>query len=122
MRTRGVRGAIVVKDNTREAIFDATVELLEEILQKNSIPTEEIASIFLTATTDIDAEFPAYAARRMGLTSVPLLCAQEMEVPGAMRSVIRVLIHFNTEKKQSEIINRYPGEAQKLRPDQGVEN
>ncbi len=122
MRTRGVRGAIVVKENTREAIFEATVELLEEILKKNSIPTEEIASIFLTATTDIDAEFPAYAARRMGLTSVPLLCAQEMEVPGAMRSVIRVLIHFNTEKKQSEIINRYLGGAQKLRPDQGVEN
>ena len=122
MRTRGVRGAIVVKENTRQAIFDATVELLEEILQKNSIPTEEIASIFLTATTDINAEFPAYAARRMGLTSVPLLCAQEMEVPGAMRNVIRALIHFNTEKKQSEIINRYLGEAQKLRPDQGVEN
>ncbi|MEE8417267.1 MAG: chorismate mutase [candidate division Zixibacteria bacterium] len=122
MRTRGVRGAIVVKENTRQAIFDATVELLEEILQKNSIPTEEIASIFLTATTDLDAEFPAYAARRMGLTSVPLLCAQEMEVPGAMRSVIRALIHFNTEKKQSEIINRYLGGAQKLRPDQGVEN
>jgi chorismate mutase len=122
LRTRGVRGAIVVKDNTREAIFDATVELLEEILQKNSIPTEEIASVFLTATTDIDAEFPAYAARRMGLTSVPLLCAQEMEVPGAMKRVIRILIHFNTEKKQSEIINRYLGEAQKLRPDQGVEN
>ena len=111
-----------MKENTKQAIFDATVELLEETLQKNSIPTEEIASIFLTATTDIDAEFPAYAARRMGLTSVPLLCAQEMEVPGAMRSVIRVLIHFNTEKKQSEIINRYLGEAQKLRPDQGVEN
>ena len=122
MRTRGVRGAIVVKENTKQAIFDATVELLEEILQKNSIPTEEIASIFLTATTDIDAEFPAYAARRMGLTSVPLLCAQEMEVPGAMKSVIRALIHFNTEKKQSEIINRYLGGAQKLRPDQGVEN
>ncbi len=111
-----------MKENTRQAIFDATVELLEEILQKNSIPTEEIASIFLTATTDLDAEFPAYAARRMGLTSVPLLCAQEMEVPGAMRSVIRALIHFNTEKKQSEIINRYLGGAQKLRPDQGVEN
>ncbi len=122
MRTRGVRGAIVVKENTREAIFEATVELLEEILKKNSIPTEEIASIFLTATTDVDAEFPAYAARRMGLTSVPLLCAREMEVPGAMKGVIRALIHFNTEKKQSEIINRYLGEAQKLRPDQGVEN
>jgi chorismate mutase len=122
LRTRGVRGAIVVKENARQAIFDATVELLEEILQKNSIPSEEIVSIFLTATTDIDAEFPAYAARRMGLTSVPLLCAQEMEVPGAMRSVIRALIHFNTEKKQSEIINRYLREAQKLRPDQGVEN
>jgi chorismate mutase len=122
LRTRGVRGAIVVKDNTREAIFDATVELLEEMLKKNSIPTEEIVSVFLTATTDIDAEFPAYAARRMGLTSVPLLCAQEMDVPGAMKSVIRALIHFNTEKKQSEIINRYLGEAQKLRPDQGVEN
>jgi len=122
LRTRGVRGAIVVKDNTREAIFDATVELLEEILQKNSILTEEIVSIFLTATTDINAEFPAYAARRIGLTSVPLLCAQEMDVPDAMKGVIRALIHFNTEKKQSEIINRYPGEAQKLRPDQGVEN
>ncbi len=111
-----------MKENTREAIFEATVELLEEILKKNSIPTEEIASIFLTATTDIDAEFPAYAARRMGMTSLPLLCTREMEVPGAMKGVIRALIHFNTEKRQSEITNRYLGEAQKLRPDQGVEN
>ncbi len=111
-----------MKENTREAIFDATVELLEEILQKNSILTEEIVSIFLTVTTDVNAEFPAYAARRIGLTSVPLLCAQEMDVPGAMKGVIRALIHFNTEKKQSENINRYPGEAQKLRPDQGAEN
>lgn len=122
MRTRGVRGAIIIKDNTREAIFDATVELLDEMLQKNSIQTEEIVSIFLTATTDIDAEFPAYAARRMGLTSVPLLCAQEMDVPGAMKRVIRALIHFNTEKKQSQIVSRYLGEARKLRPDQGEEN
>lgn len=119
MRTRGVRGAIVVKENTRDAIFEATAELLEDVLSKNSIPTEEIVSIFLTATSDINADFPAYAARQIGLTSVPLLCAREIDVPGAMESVIRILIHFNTEKKQSEIINRYPGEARKLRPDQG---
>ncbi len=119
MRTRGVRGAIVVKENTRDAIFEATAELLKDVLSKNSIPTEEIVSIFLTATSDINADFPAYAARQIGLTSVPLLCAREIDVPGSMESVIRILIHFNTEKKQSEIKNRYLGEARKLRPDQG---
>lgn len=120
MRTRGVRGAIQIPENNREAIFNATLTLLKEMLEKNSIPIDEIVSIFLTATVDINAEFPAYAVRRMGLLSVPLLCAQEIDVPDSMKRVIRILIHFNTEKKQADITHCYLGETIKLRPDQGA--
>lgn len=122
MNTRGVRGAIDVPTNSREAIFESTITLLKEMLAKNSIPIEEIASIFLTVTPDLNADFPAYAARQMGLSSAPLLCAQEIDVPGAMKNVVRALIHFNTSKQQSEIVHCYLGKTIELRPDQGEKN
>ncbi|PWB70046.1 chorismate mutase [candidate division GN15 bacterium] len=119
MRVRGIRGAIDVPENTREAVFEATIKLVQEMLSRNAVDTAEIASIFLTATVDLNADFPAYAARQIGLSTVPLLCAQEIDVPGSMKRLIRVLIHVNTEKTQSEIAHCYLGETAKLRPDIG---
>ncbi len=116
-KTRGIRGAIRVDDNTNDSIFKATRILLKEIIDANEIVVDDIASIFFTATVDLDADYPAYAARDLGWTSVPLLCAREMDVPGGMTRVIRVLLHVNTVKSQTEINHRYLGETRKLRPD-----
>lgn len=114
---RGIRGAIAVGENTAEEIFSGTEELLRRIVEENEINTEDIASVFLTTTPDLNAEFPATAARRMGWTLVPLLCAREIDVPGRMPRLIRVLMHVNTSKTQEEIKHQYLGEASVLRPD-----
>jgi chorismate mutase len=114
---RGVRGAVQVKKNLKKDIFAATQKLLGKIAQENNIDRQDIASIFLTATPDLNADFPAYAVREMGWNSVPLLCAQEMDVPGAMKKVIRVLVHVNCDKSQHEIKHQYLGATQKLRKD-----
>lgn len=116
-KTRGIRGAIRVKENTKESIFDATRTLLNEIVRANEVDTDDIASAFFTATVDLNADYPAYAARDLGWDTVPLLCAREMDVPGGMTRVIRVLLHVNTAKPQTRIIHRYLGETQSLRPD-----
>lgn len=117
MRVRGIRGANQVGANTREAIYHSTCELIKAIMDANDVDPEEIASIFLTSTPDINADFPAYAVRDLGFDSVPLLCAREIDVPGAMPSLIRIMLHFNTEKSQSEIKHVYLGDTAKLRPD-----
>jgi chorismate mutase len=117
MKVRGVRGANRAKANSREAIFEATRELITAILDANEIDPEEIASIFLTATKDLNADFPAYAVRELGYSQIPLLCASEIDVPGGMQSLIRVLIHANTDKSQNEIRHVYLGGSDKLRPD-----
>ena len=116
-KLRGIRGAIDLKENTEDCILDATKELLSKMLENNQVDTDDIASIFFTATDDLDAEFPAYAARQMGLSKVPLLCAREMHVPSGMKSLIRILIHVNTEKTQEQIKHQYLGETAHLRPD-----
>jgi chorismate mutase len=87
------------------------------MLEANNVKSDRIASIFLTASPDLTADYPAYGARQLGLTHVPLLCATEINVPGAMPRVIRVLIHFETKKQQHEICHIYHGEAARLRPD-----
>jgi len=115
--TRGVRGAICAEQNSREAIFAATGELLHEMLARNDIDPEHVCSIFLTATPDLNADFPAYAVRENGLTGVPILCAVEINVPGALARVVRILIHLNSDKQQNEIKHVYLGEAASLRPD-----
>lgn len=117
MKVRGIRGANRAKANSREAIFEATRELITAILDANEIDPEEIASIFLTATKDLNADFPAYAVRELGYSQIPLLCASEIDVPGGMQSLIRVLIHANTDKSQNEIRHVYLGGSDKLRPD-----
>lgn len=114
---RGIRGAITAKANTRADIFLATTELLKEIVEANQIDSEDIASIFLTTTPDLNAEFPASAARELGWHLVPLLCAREIDVPHAMPNLIRVLMHVNTTKTQAEIRHLYLGDAAGLRPD-----
>ncbi len=115
--TRGIRGAVRVSANTREDIFAATQRLLLAIVDANGVTVENIASVFFTATGDLDADYPAYAAREMGWVTVPLLCAHEMRVPGSMTGVIRVLMHVNTEKAQQDIRHQYLGETARLRPD-----
>ncbi|PKM81784.1 MAG: chorismate mutase [Firmicutes bacterium HGW-Firmicutes-14] len=114
---RGIRGVITVKENTAEEIRRSTMELLKVLVKANDIKTEDIASIFLTTTPDLNADFPAYAAREMGWTLVPLLCAREIDVPTAMPGLIRVLMHVNTTKSQDQIKHCYLGEAASLRPD-----
>lgn len=112
-----MRGAVQVKKNNRKEIFTATKKLLLTILTENEINQDDIASIFLTATVDLTADFPAYAVREMGWNSVPLLCAQELEVPNSMKRVIRVLVHVNCDKSQHEIKHQYLGATKKLRKD-----
>jgi chorismate mutase len=116
MRSRGVRGATTATANTREAICSATQELLLRLVEANEIPVEEIGSAFFTVTDDLDAEYPALAAREMGWVHVPLLCAREIAVPGGLARCIRVLLHVNTEKTQEQIRHIYLREAVLLRP------
>lgn len=115
-RLWAVRGAVKVDSNDVEAILRASGELIGELTRRNDLSPERIVSCLFTSTADLNAEFPAVAARRVGLDSVPLLCARELDVPGAMRGVIRVLIHYYAPD-QHEPAHVYIGEAQKLRSD-----
>ncbi len=116
-KTRGIRGAIRVKENSEEEIISSTKKLLLKMIDANDIKPDDIASIFFTATSDLNAEFPAYATRGLGYDLVPLLCAREMEVPKGMTRLIRILIHVNTDKSQENIKHQYLGETSKLRPE-----
>jgi monofunctional chorismate mutase len=119
IRLRAVRGAIRVPEDTPEAVLGATERLLRELLQRNGIGSEDIVSIFFTATEDLAAAFPAEAARRMGLGAVPLLCAREIPVRGSMPQVVRILLHFHTARSQREIVPVYLDGAESLRDDLG---
>jgi chorismate mutase len=117
MLIRGVRGATTVTANTREAILEATTELLTAMVEANEVNAEDVASAFFTSSPSLNAEFPALAARQMGWTDVALLCGHEMNVPGALPLCLRILIHINTERKASEIVHVYLHGAKVLRPD-----
>ncbi len=118
MATRGVRGATTVQEDTPEAILAATQELLEKIMHENAaMRTEDIGSAFFTMTSDLSSAYPAEGARQIGWEGVPMICAQEIPVPGSLLRVIRVLIHWNTDVPQSEVCHVYLREAVKLRPD-----
>ena len=114
---RGVRGATTVEANTREAILSATEDLLRAILESNNLTRQDIASVIFTTTRDLNAEFPAVAAREMEWTDVPLLCGHEMNVPGSLQMCLRVLMHVNTEKTAAEMVHVYLNGAKILRPD-----
>jgi chorismate mutase len=114
---RGIRGATTVEANTRDEILRATRELLQQIIQANDLRTEDVGSAIFTTTPDLNAEFPAVAARQLGWHDVPLMCGHEMTVPGALDRCVRVLIHWNTQKLQQEIVHVYTKGAVNLRPD-----
>lgn len=115
-RLWAVRGAVKVKSNDTEPILDATEGLLRELMSRNDLEPDRIVSCVFSSTEDLNAEFPAVAARKLGLSSVPLLCTQELDVPGAMRSVIRVLVHYYAPADH-EPSHTYLGDAQALRSD-----
>ena len=117
MICRGLRGATTVHQNDREEILSATRQLLALIIRRNQVDPEDVASALFTTSPDIDAEFPALAARQLGWLDVPLLCGHEMTVPGGLPLCIRVLIHWNTDKKQNQIEHVYIRDAKRLRPD-----
>jgi chorismate mutase len=114
---RAARGAITVDRDERDAVLDATERLVRELVRRNGIETDDLVSIVFTATGDLRSVFPAEAARRMGLADVPLLCARELDVEGAMPSVIRVLVHFHTSRPRSEVVHVYLDGARSLRDD-----
>ena len=107
MWCRGIRGATSVAANTREDILAATKELLQKMIESNQLQKESVACVFLTTTPDLDAEFPALAARQLGWTDVALLCGHEMNVPGGFPRCLRILILVNTEKRADEIAHIY---------------
>ncbi len=117
MTCRGVRGATTADANTRDDILRATRELLALMIRQNGIRAEDVASVIFSTTSDLDAEFPALAARQLGWYDVALLCNHELDVPGSLRRCIRVLLHWNTDVPQNEIIHVYVKEAASLRPD-----
>jgi chorismate mutase len=117
MAVRAIRGAIQVDANDREAILDGTTELVRAVLERNQIADDDLVSILFTATPDLTAEFPAYAARLLGMTDVPLMCATEIAVPDAMPRVLRLLAHVETPRTRAEIQHPYLRGAAALRRD-----
>ena len=118
MACRGVRGAITCDANTREAVLEATLQLLALMIRHNGIEAPDVASALFTTTQDLDAEFPAVAARRLkGWNQVPMMCYHELDAKHSLGMCIRILIHWNTEKTSAEITPIYAKGAQKLRAD-----
>lgn len=117
MHIRGIRGAVTVETNTERAILDATRGLLEEMVRANDVATHEIAAVFFTTTRDLNAAFPAEAARQLRWDAVALMSGAEIDVPGALPRCIRVLMLWNTPRAQEEIVHVYLHEAEALRPD-----
>ena len=118
MSVRGIRGATTVEVNEERTILEATVELLKQLVDANGIVPEDIASIIVTVTQDLDAAFPARAIRQLpGWELVPLMCALEVPVKGSLEKCIRLMVHVNTDKRQDEIRHIFLGRARELRPD-----
>ncbi len=117
MHVRGIRGAITVEENSEEAILRATRELLEQMAKANNVEPYEIAALLFTCTPDLNAAFPAEAARQLRWAAVPLMSATEIDVPGALPMCIRVLMLWNASRSQDQITHVYLGRAESLRPD-----
>ena len=114
---RGVRGATTVDDNEEERILDATKDLVQEMISANGIQSEDVAAAYFTVTEDLDAAFPAKAARDLGWVDVPLLNGREIPVPGSLPRCIRALLLWNTDRTQRDIVHVYQRGARALRPD-----
>jgi chorismate mutase len=116
MKLRALRGAITVEANEADAILSATEELVRAVMERNALEPDQMVSCIFTCTDDLDAEFPAVAARKLGLSAVPLLCAREVSVPGALPRVIRLMLHCYADP-DSEPRHVYLREAESLRRD-----
>src|SRR5262245_61988025 len=117
MVCRGIRRATAVRENTRDEMLTTTRQLVELMIRSIGMDSKDVASAIFTTTSDLDAVFPALAARQLGWLDVPLLCGHEMSIPGSLPRCIRVLVHWNTDKSQSEIQHIYIRDAERLRPD-----
>jgi chorismate mutase len=117
MACRGIRGATTVENNDAEEILQATRELLALMIRLNGIEEADVASAVFTTSGDLNAEFPALAARQLGWFDTALMCQHELDVPGSLRKCIRILIHWNTEKPIAEVVHVYIKGAANLRPD-----
>ena len=115
---RGIRGATTVKENTEKEMIDCTEVLLREMIQQNNLQPEDVCSVFISVTNDINAAFPARALRRVsGWEYVPVMCMNEIPVPDSLAQCIRVMMHVNTKAEQQEVNHIYLEEAVRLRPD-----
>ena len=117
MPVRAIRGATQLEVDEREHLLDSVDELIRAILEQNALATDDLVSMVFTATPDLHSEFPALAARRLGIGDVALLCAQELDVDGAMPRVIRVLVHAETDRGKAELRHVYLRGAEALRRD-----
>lgn len=117
MYCRGIRGATTAETNTRDAILEATRDLLQQLIAANDLHPDDIASAIFSTTFDLNAEYPAVAARELGWLDTALICTHEMNVPGSLQCCIRVLIHWNTPRSAQEIVHVYIRGAAQLRPD-----
>ncbi len=112
-----IRGATTVVTNAEQEILEATAELLVKMTEQNGIAVEDIISVIFSITKDLDAVFPAVAARRLGWTHTAMMCTNEIDVPGSLTKCIRVMMHINTEKKNNDLKYIYLRDARSLRPD-----
>ena len=118
MKVRGIRGATTVERNAEEDILAATIELLSQIVEENGMVPDDICSVWVTSTHDLDATFPARAIRQMaGWELVPLMCSLEIPVKNSLERCIRLMVHYNTDKSQQDIRHVYLNNAKALRPD-----
>ncbi|MEU8345995.1 chorismate mutase [Actinomadura meyerae] len=117
MAVRAVRGATQIDADDREQILEATTELVAEVMERNALSTDDVISVIFTVTPDLTAEFPALAARKLGFHEVPLLCATEIGVPGALPRVIRLMAHIETDRPRSDVQHVYLRGATALRLD-----
>jgi chorismate mutase len=117
MWCRGIRGATTVDSDTVDDILRASKELLQVMIDANGVKPEDVACAIFTTTSDLDAAFPATAARQLGWTDVPLMCSKEIDVPGSIKGCIRILILYNTEKSADDIVHIYVKGASELRSD-----
>jgi chorismate mutase len=120
IRCRGLRGATTCAENTRDSILEATREMLQLLITANDLHPDDIASAIFSTTPDLNAEFPAVAARELGWLDTALLCSHEMAVPGSLERCIRVLVHWNTSRSASEVVHIYLHGAKNLRPERAV--
>ncbi|MDA8369889.1 MAG: chorismate mutase [Nocardiopsaceae bacterium] len=117
MAVRAIRGAVQVDADERGLVLEATAELVSEVVRRNELSTDDVISVLFTATPDLTSEFPALAARELGFTDVPLMCATEIAVPRALPRVVRLMAHVETDKARDELQHVYLRGAQALRLD-----